>query len=595
MKLTMLGSGVRAPFVLRGLAAGRDELGLDEVVLHDTDPERMELMAALGGYLCAEWGARFTVRFEPDPRAALAGARFVFSAIRPGQEAARVVDEEVPLGRGVLGQETTGPGGFAMALRTIPAMLGYARLIEELAPDALLVNFTNPVGIVMQALHDHSRVRAVGICDGPISMQRSVAEFLGLPREQVHADYFGLNHCGWIHRVLVDGQDRMPELLERFEELQKADDQWALFDPELVRAIGMLPMEYLYFYYYRDQAVAHIRESGGSRARQLLELNRALWPALRERVDAGDLPGARTAWEHAMGERDATYFARERGETLAVEEEEPGDVFEGEGYEGVATAVMTAAVQRRKVPLILNVPNEGAIGGLRDDDVVEVTCLADEHGAHPLAQGEMPEAALALVRQVKLYERLTVTGRRRALVRRGARGVARASAGGVVPGREGDPGRLRRGTTRAVAAAGVAATGVLARGPRAASRLHRVARQVLQTVVRRVLERLRTGGHVEGRVDEVVDRPAQVHDGLTDGHELGRVVADDVHTQQGSVIPSEDELHEAVGGAGDLGTGVRLEPAPCRTPTSIPAARAPSCRHADHRDLGDRVDAERRE
>jgi 6-phospho-beta-glucosidase len=408
MKLTMLGSGVRAPFVLRGLAASRDELGLEEVVLHDTDPERMELMAALGGYLCAEWGARFTVRFEPDARAALAGARFVFSAIRPGQEAARVVDEEVPLKHGVLGQETTGPGGFAMALRTIPAMLGYARLIEEVAPEALLVNFTNPVGIVMQALHDHSGVRAVGICDGPISMQRSVAEFLGLPRGQVHADYFGLNHCGWIHRVLADGQNRMPELLERFEELQKFDDQWALFDPELVRAIGLLPMEYLYFYYYRDRAVAHIRESGGSRARQLLDLSRTLWPALRECVNAGDLPGARKAWEHAMGERDATYFARERGETMTADEE-PGDVFEGEGYEGVATAVMAAAVQHRKVPLILNVPNGGAIGGLRDDDVVEVTCLADEHGAHPLAQGEMPEPALALVSQVKLYERLTVT------------------------------------------------------------------------------------------------------------------------------------------------------------------------------------------
>jgi 6-phospho-beta-glucosidase len=400
--------------VLRGLAAGEADLGLDEVVLHDTDPERLELMAALGSHLCAEWGAGFTVRGEADGRAAIAGARFVFSAIRPGQEGARAVDEEVPLKHGVLGQETTGPGGFAMALRTIPAMLGYARLIEDAAPDALLVNFTNPVGIVMQALHDHTSVRAVGICDGPISMQRSVAEFLGLPREQVHADYAGLNHCGWIHRVLVDGRDRLPELLERFEELQAADEQWGLFDPALVRAIGMLPMEYLYFYYYRDAAVAHIRGSGGSRGRQLQALNDALWPVLRARIDAGDLPGARAAWERAMGERDATYFARERGE--AVEDEtvegetvDAGDVFEGEGYEGVATAVMAAAVQRRKVPLILNVPNRGAIGGLRDDDVVEVTCLADEHGAHPIAQGDLPEAAIALVSQVKLYERLTVT------------------------------------------------------------------------------------------------------------------------------------------------------------------------------------------
>jgi 6-phospho-beta-glucosidase len=167
---------------------------------------------------------------------------------------------------------------------------------------------------------------------------------LAFPREHVHADYFGLNHCGWIHRLLVDGRDRLPELLSRFEELQAADDQWRPFDPELVRAIGMLPMEYLYFYYYRDQAVAHIRGSGSSRGRQLQDLNDALWPALRELVDAGDLPAARLAWERAMSERDATYFARERGTAVPVEANEPGNVFEGEGYEGVAAAVMAAAV-----------------------------------------------------------------------------------------------------------------------------------------------------------------------------------------------------------------------------------------------------------
>jgi len=407
MKMTLLGAGVRAPFVLRGLAAGAADLDLDEVVLFDTDPERLELMTALGGHFAASWGAPFTVRNEPDAESALAGARFVFSAIRPGQEAARAVDEEVPLKHGVLGQETTGPGGFAMALRTIPAMVAYGQLIERVAPKALLVNFTNPVGIVMQALHDHTSVRAIGICDGPISMQRSVAEFLGLPREQVHADYAGLNHCGWIHRVLVDGEDRLPEVIDRFEELQAADDQWALFDPELVRSIGMLPMEYLYFYYYRDTAVEHIRGSGSSRGRQLQALNDALWPVLRARIDAGDLPGAQTAWERAMGERDATYFARERGKVVA-EELELGDVFEGEGYEGVATAVMAAATRRRKTPLIVDVANRGAIAALDDDDVVEVTCLVDEHGAHPIAQGRLPDAATDLLTQVKLYERRTV-------------------------------------------------------------------------------------------------------------------------------------------------------------------------------------------
>lgn len=409
MKLTMLGSGVRTPFVLHGLARRPDALGLDEVVLHDTDPERLDLMGALGAYLCTRWDAGFIVRAEPDPAAALADARFVFSAIRPGQEDARVIDEELPLKHGVLGQETTGPGGLAMALRTIPAMLGYARLIEEVAPAALLVNFTNPVGIVTQALHDHSSINVVGICDGPVSMVRSVAELLDRPPERVHADYFGLNHCGWIHRVLVDGHDRLPEVLDRFEELQATEDQWRLFDPALVREIGMLPMEYLYFYYYRDRAVEHIRRSGGSRARQLLALNDSLWPTLRARIDAGDLPGAQAAWERAMSERGETYFARERGETVQEADGDVWDVFADEGYEGVATGVIAAVVERTKATLILNVPNRGAIGGLRDDDVVEVTCLADEHGAHPIAQGDLPSSAMTLIDQVKLYERLAVS------------------------------------------------------------------------------------------------------------------------------------------------------------------------------------------
>jgi 6-phospho-beta-glucosidase len=292
-------------------------------------------------------------------------------------------------------------------------MLEYARLIEEVAPHALLLNFTNPVGIVMQALADHSSVRAVGICDGPVSMKRSLAAYFDVPGDEVYVDYFGLNHCGWIHRVLIDGRDRLPEVLASFERLQQIDESWRLFDAELVRALGMLPMEYLYFYYYRQQAMDHILRSGATRGGQVAALNAELWPALRERVDVADLPGARHAWERAMSERDATYFARERGEDIPEPSLGAGDgreieMFEGKGYEGVATAVMTAEIQRRTVPLILNVVNRGAVRSLRDDDVVEVTCVADEHGAHPIAQGDIPAQAETLLAQVKLYERLTV-------------------------------------------------------------------------------------------------------------------------------------------------------------------------------------------
>jgi 6-phospho-beta-glucosidase len=414
MKMTLLGSGVRTPYVLHGLAHEKG-LGLDEVVLHDVDHDRLEIMSALGAHLCRGWGASFTVRGEPDARIALADAGVVFSAIRVGQERARALDEQIPLKYGVLGQETTGPGGFAMALRTIPVVLGYARLIDEVAPGALVVNFTNPVGIVVQALSDHSSIRVVGVCDGPIEMQRSVARFLGLPYDRVFAEYGGLNHCGWIRRVLVEGRDVLPEVIDRFEDLQRADGSWQLFDPKFVRTIGMLPMEYLYFYYSRQQAVDNIVHSGGSRGEQVERLNAGLWPELRQLVDEGDLDGARDAWQRAMARRDETYFARERGVEVSVDEQDEtdsteaeDDPFEGDGYEGLAIGVMSATVSRTRADLILNVPNRGAIADLEETDVVEVSCVVDEHGAHPLAQGALPEVARALIEPVKAYERLTV-------------------------------------------------------------------------------------------------------------------------------------------------------------------------------------------
>lgn len=412
MRMTLLGTGVRTPFILHGLADREVELGLTEVVLHDVDADRLEAMKALGGHLVRSWGASFAVERSADAREALRGSRFVFSAIRVGQERARALDEQIALKHGVLGQETTGPGGFAMALRTIPAMLDYARLIEEVAPDAIVVNFTNPVGIIVQALSDHASIRVVGVCDGPIDMKRSVAQLLGVPGDEVHVDYAGLNHAGWIHRALVDGTDRLPDLLDRYEELRAQDESWRLFDTELVRTLGMLPMEYLYFYYYRDRAIENVLRSHGTRGEQIASLNDRLWPVLRERTETGDLDGAQRAWERAMDERHATYFARERGEDVGAHVDdaldEPAEMFEGDGYEGLATAVIAAAVRRLKIPLIVNTRNRGAIPWLAEDDVVEVTSLVDQHGARALAQGELPPAARPLIEPIKAYERLTV-------------------------------------------------------------------------------------------------------------------------------------------------------------------------------------------
>jgi 6-phospho-beta-glucosidase len=413
MKLTLLGSGVRSPGVVRGLARRQDDLGLTEVVLHDADQERLEIVAALIRHKAAEWGAAFEVRAERDRRAALAGARCVYAAIRVGQERARALDESVALQHGLLGQETTGAGGFAMAMRTIPVMLDYARIIEEVAPDALVVNFTNPVGLVLQALTTRTSIQVVGVCDGPPSMKASLAQLFGVPQEDVHAEYGGLNHCGWIRRALVDGRDVVPEAIARYEDLRRLGEGWRLFDAELVRALGLLPMEYLYFYYYREQAREHIVRSGGTRGGQIEDLYREMWPRLHAEVTAGDLDAAWETLVRAQRRRGETYLARERGD--AVEERAEAGLAEPEGrttdeggYEAAAASAITAVAANRPAELILNVPNAGALPDLAGDDVVEVTCTVDGDGARPIPQTALPLAARALVEPVKAYERLTV-------------------------------------------------------------------------------------------------------------------------------------------------------------------------------------------
>lgn len=412
MKLLVIGAGIRTPLLLHGLIKRQEALGLREIVLFDADPERLQTMGAFAQHVAARGGATFAVTAEPDLATAARGAAFVFCAIRVGQERHRIADERVPLKYGVLGQETTGPGGFAMALRTIPVLLDYAPILETEAPDAWFVNFTNPAGLITQAMTRHTNLRVVGICDTPTAMRRSVAAFLGQPEEHLVIDYAGLNHLGWIRRVLMNGRDVLPDLIDRYADLAERDHEWALFDPALVRSLGMLPNEYLYYYYSRDTAVANILASGGTRGEQILGLNAPLWRDLAAHIAAGDPDAAVRAYEAKMLARSSSYMARESGGVIGdpalAPAENAASMLEDEGYAGLALAVMEAVVRRAKTTLVLNVPNRGAIADLALDDVVEVTCLVDEHGPTPLAQLPLPDSVRPLVLAVNAYERLTV-------------------------------------------------------------------------------------------------------------------------------------------------------------------------------------------
>lgn len=409
MKLLLIGSGIRTPLLIYGLIARQRELDLTEVVLFDVDQRRLETMRWLAHHVAISTGADFTVRADSDLRTAATGAAFIFSSIRVGQEQGRIEDERIALELGILGQETTGPGGFAMALRTIPVLLDYAAIIKEVAPDAWFINFTNPAGLITQVLRDETALKVIGICDTPTAMRTSIAAALGRPTDEVFVDYVGLNHLGWAHRVLADGRDVLPDLIADYPRLQRAGHEWSLFDADLVRALGMLPNEYLYYFYYRERAVGNIVSSGGTRGQQIKAINDPLWNGLAEDHLRDDADGALERYTGSMLRRSESYMARERGSGTEHGGDKPGpDLLTDEGYAGLALDVMQAINADSKATLILNVTNDGCIAELHPDDVIETVCLVDARGVRPVSQPPLPEPAMTLVRSVKAYERLAV-------------------------------------------------------------------------------------------------------------------------------------------------------------------------------------------
>ena len=389
MKLAIVGGGgFRVPLVYGALLRRSAALRFHDIVLHDLDQGRLERIGAVLEGQAAESGERLPFRATTALEDAVEGADFVFSAIRPGRLEGRVVDESIPLGLGVLGQETTGPGGICFALRTIPAMVALAETMAERAPRAWLINFTNPAGMVTEAAQQVLGARAIGICDSPSGLCRRVARALGRPREELTFDYFGLNHLGWLRAVRDGGEDLLPELLADDERLAALEDG-RLFGAEWLRTLGMIPSVYLYYFYFGEEAVEGMRKS--PRGEYLL--------AQQEAFYAGD-GDALSAWRAARAERDASYMA-EAGV-------EGGHADDEGGYEGEAMAVVEAIATNARAELIVNTANASALPFLDSRAVVEVPALVDRSGPRPLAVGDVPDHPRALIETINAVERATI-------------------------------------------------------------------------------------------------------------------------------------------------------------------------------------------
>jgi 6-phospho-beta-glucosidase len=401
VKLAIVGGGgFRVPLVYGALLAKRETLPFDEVVLHDLDPARMERMRGVLEGLAAEHGATLPFRATTDLGDAVEGADFVFSAIRVGRLEGRVVDESVPLSHGVLGQETTGPGGICFALRTIPEMVRLAETVAERAPGAWLINFTNPAGMVTEALQQVLGDRVIGICDSPSGLCRRVARALGRDPGEMWFDYFGLNHLGWLQAAHDEDRDRLPELLADDAALA-GFEEGRLFGGDWLRTLGMIPNEYLYYFYFHADAVASIREGGPPRGAALLESQAAFYA--QNGQDAG---AALAAWRATRAERDRTYMAAERlAAGVEADHDSGGD---GGGYEGEAMAVVEAIANNTRAIMILNTANRSALPFLDERAVVEVPCIVGRSGPVPVAIGPTPAHAQALVTAIKDVERTTI-------------------------------------------------------------------------------------------------------------------------------------------------------------------------------------------
>jgi 6-phospho-beta-glucosidase len=405
MKAAVIGCGLRTPLLIHGLA--HSGLSLSRLVLYDLNHERAHLMTALGKAIAA--GTRMDVSSAADLADAVRDCSFVIGSIRVGEMGARARDERLSVECGFAGQETTGPAGFAMALRTVPVAIEHARLVEKLAPKAWIINFTNPAGLITQAISTHTGARVVGICDTPAELFFRISLGLREPLGDVESEYMGLNHLGWVRAIRVRGEDVTDRVLKDDGLLQSLYPS-PLFSPTLIRSLRLIPTEYLFFYYRQRTAMKNQHAVAATRGEELLELNSRVMAELESHLKNGDPAGALRAYRAYLNRRNASYMRLEGDGTSAFQQPDfDWDPFEGAtGYHRIAVETMSALDSSEPSSLVLNVRNQGAIDDLAPADVVEVPCKVDRSGPHPMYMGPLPEAVRGLTIAVKTYERLTI-------------------------------------------------------------------------------------------------------------------------------------------------------------------------------------------
>jgi 6-phospho-beta-glucosidase len=368
------GGSTYTPELIEGFLTHRERLPVDELILFDIDSERLDIVGGLAKRILArqEWHGELVLTGDRDR--ALDGAQFVIVQLRVGGQSARLLDETLPLEFGCIGQETTGPGGFAKALRTVPVVLEIAEeTARRGAKDAWVVDFTNPVGIVMQALLDQGH-RAIGLCNSAMGFQRQIARLLRVEPDRVALEHVGLNHLTWERAAFVDGVDRLPELIAGSADVIAGEIG---IPASLIQLLGAIPSYYLRYFYMTDEVLRE-QTSGSKRSRALevMMIERELLEMYRD-PNLAEKP-------KLLEQRGGAYYSEAAAQLIASLHAGTGD------------------------QQVVDIRNDGAIPDLPADAVVEVPARIERNGAQPGRYGPLPPEMLGLVQQVKAYERLAV-------------------------------------------------------------------------------------------------------------------------------------------------------------------------------------------
>ena len=378
----MAGGSTYTPELMNGFIARAKSFPLTELWLMDIDQKRLEIVGGFAQRMVAAKGASFKVALTQDQREAIKGAAYVTTQFRVGQMSARRADEYLGKRHGLIGQETTGIGGMAKALRTIPVILRIASDMRELAPGALLVNFTNPSGLITEALYRYAPdVPAVGVCNAPLTAKMSMLEDLekqlGMPLDPQRAELntLGLNHLSWHRGLTVDGEDVWPRVIEgTIAQLKtEPEPEW---DPRTLENLRMIPNYYLQYYYHTGHKLSEQDKWPPSRAEQVMQIEADL---LRQYAEPG-----RTEPPDDLMKRGGAY------------------------YSTVATQLLNAHYNHLGETHVVNVRHNGAVPGWPSDWVLEMPCRVDRSGVHPLPAEPLPLVCFGLLSQVKAYELLTV-------------------------------------------------------------------------------------------------------------------------------------------------------------------------------------------